>query len=121
MVYTATWGMDYATKPTFYGNQKQPLISSINYLLTITKRFEISIQKSLGRPSGISAASSPGRRVELIYIYHERAFAKMRGGSLVKILVHMGVFFPAVPPATGTRVVKIWFILLVKLFFGMRA
>ena len=22
----ATWGMDYATDPTFYGNQKQPCI-----------------------------------------------------------------------------------------------
>ena len=27
MVYTANWGMDYATDPTFYGNQKQPLIN----------------------------------------------------------------------------------------------
>ena len=25
-IFPANWGMDYATDPTFYGNQKQPLI-----------------------------------------------------------------------------------------------
>ena len=30
-IFPANWGMDYATDPTFYGNQKQPLIWGLKF------------------------------------------------------------------------------------------
>ena len=45
--FPANWGMDYATDPTFYGNQKQPLNIPTNYKLLNFYKVDLNMSTNI--------------------------------------------------------------------------